>query len=385
MTDSYFATEYKTISREDKIVLAPRRLDYLESLRGLAALFVFLHHHYMTAPIFLDVVRLTPLRFLINGRSSVIFFFVLSGFVIVYGIANSSRKFSYPNFVLRRIIRIYLPYVASGLIAIVCYFMLHPKPLFDTAITFNEMWSEHLRLGTVAQFLLLAGTPAANTINSVAWSLVYELRISLLLPFLFLLGIRIPWVLWLFVVVELVANRFRQDSVPFHGTDVFSSLDVTVHFVLPFVLGIFLAIRFSRGAIPDLDATPIRAGFLLCVALILLMIFRDESASLGAAILLFVALGWRKFQDVLRWPLLIKLGTISYSLYLTHAIVLQVMVRAFHGAIPLGVSLALSLVASIGVAIVFYRFVEKPTHRLSQWVGQQAVPSRSGRPSGRAE
>lgn len=357
-------------SSTERAVSAPRRLDYLESLRGLAALLVVLHHHYMTAPVFKEVIRFTPLRLLINGRSSVIFFFVLSGFVIVYGILNGSRKFSYPNFVVRRIVRIYLPYAASGLIAIGCYFALQPKVLSDTAITFNEMWSAPLHQSTIIQFFLLAGTPAANSINTVAWSLVYELRISLLLPFLYLLAVRFPWSLWLFVAVELITNRFRQDPVPFHGTDVFSSLDVTVHFVMPFVLGIFLAVWCSRAKIRNLDATPVKAGVLLCVSLILLMIFRDEPASLGAAILMYVAIGWTKFQDFLRWPVLIKLGTISYSLYLTHAIVLQTTVRLFHGVIPLGFSLAISLAASIAFALLFYRFVEKPTHLLSRRIGR---------------
>lgn len=366
-----------------KITSVPRRLDYLESLRGLAALMVVLHHHYMTAPLLKEIVRFSPLRFLINGRSSVIFFFVLSGFVIVYGILNGSRKFSYPNFVLRRIVRIYLPYVASGLIAIGCYLALQPKVLPDTAITFNEMWSEPLPGSTLAQFFLLAGTPAANTINTVAWSLVYELRISLLLPFLYLLAVRFPWSLWAFVVVEVITNRFRQNQVPFHATDLFSNLDVTVHFVMPFVLGTFLAVWCSRGAIPDLGRTPVKAGLLLGVALLLLMVFRDEPASFGAAILIFVAIGWTRFQDVLRWPILIRLGTISYSLYLTHAIVLQVTVRVFHGVIPIWGSLAVSLAASFVVAILFYRFVERPTHRLSQRIGRSAtgagvqVPPRS--------
>jgi len=106
LDEIFSMAEARVIERTEGTVSAPRRLDYLESLRGLAALMVVLHHHYMTAPFLQEVVRFTPLRFLINGRSSVIFFFVLSGFVIVYGILNGSRKFSYPNFVLRRLVRI---------------------------------------------------------------------------------------------------------------------------------------------------------------------------------------------------------------------------------------------------------------------------------------
>ncbi len=148
---------------------------------------------------------------------------------------------------MQRFTRIYLPYAVSGFLAIACYVALQPQVLPDTAIDFNEMWSEPLRNSTIVQFFLLAGTPSANTINTVAWSLVYELRISLLLPLLYVLALRLPWSLWLFVIAELIANRFRQQTVPFHGADFASGLDVTVHFVLPFVLGTFLAVGYGRG------------------------------------------------------------------------------------------------------------------------------------------
>lgn len=232
------------------------------------------------------------------------------------------------------------------------------------------MWSAPLNITSIAQFFLLAGTGVANTINTVAWSLVYELRISLLLPFLFVLGIRLPYALWLLVLAELITNRFRREQVPFYGVDIFTSIDITLHFLLPFILGVFLAIWLSQGRLANLDPKPIVAKVFLFISLMLIMIFRDEPASVGGAILLFVAIRWSTLQKFLRKPILIKLGAISYSLYLTHAIVLQVTVRMFHGLIPLPVSLAVSLAACIPVAVLFYTFIEKPTHKLSQRLGR---------------
>lgn len=91
------------------------RIDSLNSLRGLAALIVLLHHcYYMldgSKTGELSIVRLSPLRLFIAGHAAVIVFFLLSGFVLALPYRSEQ-----PNalcFIIRRACRIYIPFASA--------------------------------------------------------------------------------------------------------------------------------------------------------------------------------------------------------------------------------------------------------------------------------
>ena len=81
----------------------------LDALRGIAALTVVLNHFTIIDP--LHWMWRTPLRFLLTGHDAVILFFIISGFVLTLQL-TSSRKPGYGDYILQRICRIYLPFVA---------------------------------------------------------------------------------------------------------------------------------------------------------------------------------------------------------------------------------------------------------------------------------
>ena len=185
----------------------PGRLEYLDSLRGIAAILVALHHIYQTAPFWPDVVRFSPLRVLLNGRSSVIFFFVLSGFVLAYGLWHGDQRKNYFVFVLRRLARIYIPYLFAGLAAICAMLILQPTELPDTAITFDEMWAFPFTWEAALGHLSLLGSNEAISLNTPSWSLVYETRVSLLIPaFCFFVRKSV----YLFSLISLTAYIFVE-------------------------------------------------------------------------------------------------------------------------------------------------------------------------------
>ena len=115
----------------------------LDSLRGLAAMIVVLHHlrflwqedakpSSAICRFFLDLVA--PF-----GTEAVMLFFVLSGFVLSLPTVNG-RPQTYFTFLIRRIFRIYVPYLAALLVWVVGAFWLHG--IITRSDSFHQYWSE---------------------------------------------------------------------------------------------------------------------------------------------------------------------------------------------------------------------------------------------------
>jgi peptidoglycan/LPS O-acetylase OafA/YrhL len=71
---------------------SPKRLIELDALRGIAAFIVVLHHAWLSLPNRPEwlqwLLETTPLRPIAMGRQAVLFFFVLSGFVLTRALAS---------------------------------------------------------------------------------------------------------------------------------------------------------------------------------------------------------------------------------------------------------------------------------------------------------
>jgi peptidoglycan/LPS O-acetylase OafA/YrhL len=129
------------------------------------------------------------LRRVALGTECVILFFIMSGFVLALPY-RSGRNLSYPRFLLRRIFRIYLPYLASLVLAVTGAWYFHGRIHLDE--WFDQTWSEPVSWRLVWQHVLFLGRYNADQFNSVFWSLVVELRISLIFPFLCMLVFWLP-------------------------------------------------------------------------------------------------------------------------------------------------------------------------------------------------
>ena len=92
----------------------------------------------------------------------------------------------------------------------------------------------------------------------------------------------------------------------------------------------------------------------------------DWPAALAAIGLIVLSLNSGTIKRVLLWGPVKALGTMSYSVYLTHFIVLLTLVHLLYGRLPLIAILGLSLAATLVVSAACYRLVELPSMNLGR-------------------
>lgn len=354
------------------------RLEQLDSLRGIAALTVVIFH---AMNVFIPTwgaihdgpwytLIQSPLRILWSGHQAVMMFFLLSGFVLALPFLNH-KHVSYPDFIKKRICRIYIPYLIALMVAVVMrtlFYQSHTAGLWDQQITW-ELLRGHL---------LLVDTFNQNLLDPVVWSLVHEMRISLIFPLLMLCVKRYHWKQCLLVGLLLSCSGISLHYAYEHQIDKWTNYFDTMQYIFIFMAGALLAAnrdklsvlyqRAGRTAKAALFVT----GFLLYTYSNLLdgkSVFQfmlDWVCTAGGAILLVMVLNEPWLKNLLTKRPLTYLGKISYSLYLYHLIVFLTLVSVLGGLMP-GRSIALmSIAAAFCVAHFAYERVEVPSMRLGK-------------------
>lgn len=314
-----------------------------------------------------------PLLFFTNGRAAVIVFFVLSGFVLALPYADG-RAPGYSAFVLRRICRIYLPF-AAAILCSAAIFLLTPKSA-GTADWAQTYWSgESLTAAAFSGHLLMTGIWAHIFLNAPIWSLVHEMRVSLVFPWLVRLCKNTLTGIALCVLCALLSSAAVRAYGGFRDfpiiTDDFVATLLATFYTLPaFMIGIIMA--FNRQKITaylDRHPSPVRAA--LWIAVIGLFCVFDsfrfgEVLMLGAGLLIMLVISSKRAEAFLSLAPMRWLGRVSYSLYLIHAPVLFSLILLLAGPYGYGFAAALGGVASLAAAELLCRFVEIPSMKLGK-------------------
>jgi peptidoglycan/LPS O-acetylase OafA/YrhL len=356
-----------------------RRIEALDSLRGLAALIVVFHHVWLLgfwrpeAPWTWRLLRYTPLNLLVAGRAPVILFFVLSGFALASALDADPAA---PSFLLRRFCRIWLPFAAAVLCSAAGEALLGGAHRDLFSAWFAELWQSGP--GSVTGVLLMPGAPRAD-LDPVVWSLVHELRISLAFPLLLLLARR-RLILTLAITVALHVTSLGLllgkagdcpeilTCKPLWASSVGQSFVETAYFLVFFVLGI--ALRLRRQA--AVAAPP----WLLGAAALLLLLAVDLLSGIGGAALIVLAQAPRGLAGMLQRAAFLWLGRVSYSLYLVHVPVMLILAHGLGGIAPRGLIVAAIVPASLIAAAWFYRAVELPSQQLGRTVAGMTLAPR---------
>lgn len=322
-----------------------RKIQWLEALRGLAALWVLLHHGMQSVTDFVGNPG-PNFKVFANGYLGVDFFFVLSGFIIAMSsdrLVGTGRGLR--EYFTARSIRIYVPYLPVGIAMLVLY-------TFLPGLTQGSR--ESLSVLTSLTLLPTNSPPAL----SVAWTLVHEIFFYALFSIFFISRRALVWVMTLWSV-SIIAVWFSGIGLSRFTNYFLSPLN------LCFVLGVVTYWATKREINKG-------AGV---VALVFGLVLVGSQAWANEPNRVMVACGFAALVIASLSPILLSLspgraltvlGAASYSIYLIHNPALSAfirLIRSFH----LSPALAL-LIISIGalMAGMLYHFVYE--RYALQWV-----------------
>lgn len=342
-----------------------RRINGLDTIRFVCA-FVVMAGHLELLPGGLHGADRTGLgkmlvgvfNSLFNGPAAVIIFFLISGFCIHFPF-RSGRRVDLAAFYTRRFFRIVPP-----------------------AVVFFVLWRYVLH-------------ESGGIMDMVLWSVFCEVVYYFLYPGLLFLRRRYGWLPLVGLSTAAMAGLLfvQRGSLSIDGYN-YTALGTATWIVgLPcWLLGCWLAENYLRFKAPSsLSIWGMRFGVYGLSVLVALVHFHADSffppglhflKSNCILLNLFVlpACVWLGYEiayglvhgdnRLLEWA-----GTWSYSLYLVHLLVPRFSLALGFDFIHSSVHLLVFVVA-LAASYLFYRIVERPSHRLAVTLGRRMAPAR---------
>ncbi len=365
-------------------------LPFLDGIRGLAALYVVMHHAWnemgwQNADHGLPHWLQHAMSFFTPGTFGVSVFIVLSGYCLMLPVVHSADgnlKGGPGVYFSRRARRILPPYYAALGLSVLAYALV-PALRHATGIQsqLSSCADKHAFTAALASHVLLVHNVVATwafKFNSPLWSVATEWQIYFALPFLLL-----P--LWRrFGVIALGATGLLVGLLPhflLHGV-----YDSAQHWLLgQFAFGCCAAVICFSASGFDAKLRRLPWGALTAVSLALLLIINwlpsfekywqviSILSGVPAACLLIwcwhgaqTAIQSQKQAFIVRLcesPFALWLGKVSYSLYLTHILVVMIVSSLCAGPMSslmrLAIYMGADTVLALGLAAAFHLLVER--------------------------
>jgi len=325
-----------------------KKLGYLSSLdllRGLAAVAVCYFHFTHGNPDFLSKTNILyeSGRY---GFLGVDVFFVISGFVIPYAMYRGMYRFkNFGKFLLKRVIRIEPPFIASIILVIALNWLSTLSPYYRGAGFTIDFTALALHLGYLNAFFQYPW------VNDVYWTLAIEFQYYIIIALIF----------------PLLIHSKKYYSFIALGIFGMMGFLITGHnfifnYGLLFVVGILL-FQFKIGYLKNSEF-----GALLLIALLMIFVKFDKRY-LVAALLPYFFILYFDFNDKISK----FLGNISYSLYLVHIPVggrmINICETLFQSEQIRSIFVFVALAVSIFAAWIFFMLIEKPAMNLAKKIG----------------
>lgn len=322
------------------ITAAKKTFDSVTMLRGIAAMGVCLTH--VTGTVETKWIQ----QLGIYAGDSVYMFFVISGFVIPYAMEQARYQFkSYPLFIVKRVVRLDPPYLATIVLIFVLGWMaqLSPHHIENNRSFFTT--------NTLHHFLYLIDIKGGEWYNPVFWTLAIEFQYYLLIGILFpLIAHQNSVVRWVTMLLFCSSSFLLPNRIYITG------------FLLLFCIGIFIFWFITKRVNKTI--------FFTAIAVLGVLSFMRHGT--GAAVSLLLGVAFLLWIEKPVKPLMF-LGAISYSFYLLHVpIGTDAFIQFFQNYITTENGRIILMLISLPVILlaswVFYKLVEEPTMKLSKRV-----------------
>jgi peptidoglycan/LPS O-acetylase OafA/YrhL len=332
----------------------------LDGLRAIAVIAVLLYH--------------VDLPWIKGGFVGVDVFFVLSGYLITSLLRREigDGKFRFRDFFVRRVRRLSPALlVLTTFTAVVATFVLLPQPMasFAASVRAQPIALQNMHFLVEGDYFNGSeGKPLLHT-----WSLGVEEQFYLIWPMVVLLISRFERRAAMAMLAVLIAGSFAINLI---------LMDISPKasfFFLParaWELGIGALVAMLQERRNPAGAAPAAASFVALGAMVAMcatFVFFDESVAFPgwaalipvlatAALVDAVTRGAPWMRRALSAAPLVRIGVISYSLYLWHwPLIVFARILGVEPGRPLNALLLLS--ASYGLAVASHRFVEEPIRR----------------------
>jgi peptidoglycan/LPS O-acetylase OafA/YrhL len=343
----------------------------LTSLRGIAALFVMAHHFmFVLLP---DIGKLIPSRLFFKSYLWVDLFFVLSGFVLAYVYQQQFQKrialLNYRQFMLARFARIYPLhfFILSLFVFLELAQSLMLQLQIPAAVNLAPPFTSGETPSTLLSNLLLLQSFHWNAYwNQPAWSISAEWLVYFTVPFLicYLLTaskvVQIASIFLVFLALIVIEQHYGTLGYDYAGWP------MLLRCFGECILGVIAMRAYQENWFMKLASGSMTLPLL---ALTLLLLALPISGVISVVSFVWLVLCAARIpqdtQHCLNWSWLVYIGKISFSIYMVHWLVLEIVRSSFlltHGQ-PVAEVLTLSqqmlvfvLVISVVILIAHYSY-----------------------------
>lgn len=342
--------------------ISPSRFEWLDSLRGFAALSVAFYHIFELAQIhFINnifVQKSSILSFFVNGfldfgKIGVVVFFFISGFVIPQSLFNKSLK----SFTFGRFFRLYPAYWFAIFLSVI---LLNIPNVSDLLVNITMLqrfvgkadllgvfWTLQIELIFYGLCFILHYFNILFEKRVIIGVFIGLIGITMILAFIrYHFIIKTPIALGLGLLVMILGFMLRM----FYNQMIFSLSELLKYnFIFIFILLVVCVLAYSRDY--GFHETWYKYFFSYLSGLFIFYLFYNF-----------------KFSN----KIYVYLGIISYSVYLLHPIILGLMKRLWceAGNVSLALSLLIYFVGVLVLGSISYFVIERPMVKIGKKLGR---------------